>query len=55
MYSGKTREDRERLEQVTFLHNRAQWMAFTYIAFHAWTYILTGMNERMNQRPIYSG
>ena len=52
MYSGKTREDRERLEQAKFLHNRAQWMAFTSIAFHAWTYILTGMNERMNLRGM---
>ena len=55
MYSGKTREDWERLEQATFLYNRAQWMAFSYITCYAWTYILTGMNERMNQRPIFSG
>ena len=55
MYSGKTREDWERLEQATFLYNRAQWMAFSYITCYAWTYILPGMKERMNQKPIYSG
>ena len=30
-------------------------MAFTYITCYPWTYMLTGMNERMNQRPIFSG
>ena len=40
MYSGKTREDWERLEQATFFYKRALWMAFTNIKCYAWTYIL---------------
>ena len=46
MYSGKTSEDWERLEQATFLYNRAQWMAFpTLRVMHEPTFFQEWKNE----------